>query len=80
MTLVITPAKTPVFVNADGVNAPEGGTEIGWTVQGTAAYVKGTNYVFATPDQTRTPANVFGWTVQNANTGSDENLVQNAGA
>ena len=77
--ITVTPAKTPVFVNADGVNAPEGVTEIGWTVQGNARYPgdKTTRvFSFAT---NHTPANAAGWTVQSA-TGSDQNLVSHTGA
>ncbi len=31
MTNIVTPAPTPVFVNVDGVNAPEAATS--WSVQ-----------------------------------------------
>jgi hypothetical protein len=71
-----TPARTPVFSNPDGVDAPEGVTQIGWTVQGAAPYVRGTNFAFPSADGTRTPASVAGWTAQSAGTGSDQNLVE----
>jgi hypothetical protein len=79
MTAVVTPAPTPVFTNADGVNAPEGGTEIGWTSQGTAPYPgRGKTPVFPSAAN-YTPATAYGWTVQSAAGGSDQNLVQNSG-
>jgi hypothetical protein len=77
MTAKVTPASTPVFVNPDGVNGPEGATGIGWSVQGNVKYPgKGKTPVFtSSADGTATPAAVSGWTAQVSN----QNLVANPG-
>lgn len=72
--------STKVFSNPDGVNAPEGGTAIGWTIQGVQVNPRTPPVKVFPLASNRTPATRNGWTVQSATDGSDQNLVGHTGA
>jgi hypothetical protein len=72
--------STKVFSNPDGVNSPEGGTAIGWTIQGVQLNPQTAPVRVFPFASNRTPATRPGWTVQSAVDGSDQSTVAHTGA
>ena len=71
--------SSKVFNNADGADFPEGGTEIGWTVQGVQLNPQAKPAPVFTFATNFTPSTRPGWTVQSATNGSNQSTVGNAG-